>query len=395
MEYEQASRTLGAPPLIAARTVTFPILKPSLIAAFILAFSRSISETGATIMVAGIFQNGQYTTLFENGPVFIQNISDDFKAIPPRVDQPVYEGSLAFASFVLIAISFMVFALIRIFGQRLKLPVRRTWPTFERKLSYSTASTSRDSITLLIFFGIILIPSLFVALPALQALFTPTISEAISQTGVWTEYWQSLILSYSLAALVTILNVVIGLPMAIIVARRKIGVAASAVLDLFVNVPLIIPSIALGVSLKFFWKETFAFIPEIWLLIFAHLAITYPYFVRSMSAAVERISLETEEAAKTLGAKPLSLFRTIILPLTKYSIFSGAIMVFARSVSETGATLAVVTTLRTAPVVIVDWVKQTVEASSLEIGLGCGFLILFSFVILLALRFVVRGRGRY
>ncbi len=53
MEYERASRTLGAPPLTASRTVTFPITKPSLIAAFSLAFARSLSETGATFIVAG------------------------------------------------------------------------------------------------------------------------------------------------------------------------------------------------------------------------------------------------------------------------------------------------------------------------------------------------------
>jgi ABC-type sulfate transport system permease component len=113
-----------------------------------------------------------------------------------------------------------------------------------------------------------------------------------------------------------------------------------------------------------------------------------------MSAAVERISVDLEEASRTLGAKPLGVFRTIILPLTKYSIFSGAVMVFARSVSETGATLAV-TSIRTAPVVLVDWVKQTIPASQFEISLGCGFLILFSFIILLALRLTVRGKGRY
>jgi iron(III) transport system permease protein len=101
-----------------------------------------------------------------------------------------------------------------------------------------------------------------------------------------------------------------------------------------------------------------------------------------------------EEASRTLGAKPLGVFRTIILPLTKYSILSGAVMVFTRSVSETGAT-KVVTSLRTAPVVLVDWVKQTVSASPQEIGLGCGFLIIISFAILLALRLIVRGRGRY
>jgi thiamine transport system permease protein len=384
MEYEQASRTLGATPFIASRTVTLSILKPSLIAAFILAFSRSISETGATMMVAGVF---------ENGPAFIQNMKDSFLA--GNVSQASYEGSIVFASFILIAISCTIFALIRILGPRLKLPLRKVWPTFERKLSYSKAATSRNSITLLIFFAIILIPSLFVALPAFEAIFTDTLPKSLSGAGVWGEYWQSLILSYLLGAVVTVLNVIIGLPMAIIVARRKFGALPSAILDVLVNIPLIVPSIALGVSLAIFWKENFAFIPEIWLLIFAHLAITYPYFVRSMSAAVERISLDLEEASRTLGAKPLGVFRTIILPLTKYSILSGAIMVFTRSVSETGATLAVVTSLQTAPVVLVNWVKHKVAATPLEIGLGCGFLILFSFIILLALRLIIRGKGRY
>jgi thiamine transport system permease protein len=383
MEYEQASRTLGAPPLTASRTVTFPILKPSLIAAFILAFARSISETGATIIVAG---------LFENGPVFIQNMKNLWEV--GEVGQATYEGSIVFASFLLITISCLIFAIIRIIGPRLKLPIRKVWPTMERELSYSKAAFSRNSVTLLIFFAIVLIPSLFVTLPAFQAVFTDTLPKAMSGADIWGEYWQSLALSYFLAATVTVLNIIIGLPTAIIIARKKFGTLPSAVLDVLVNVPLIVPSIALGVSLNFFWKGTLASTPEILLLIFAHLAITYPYFVRSMSAAVERISLDLEEASRTLGAKPLGVFRTIILPLTKYSILSGAIMVFTRSISETGATLAV-TTLKTAPVILVNWVRQTVPATRLEIGLGCGFLILFSFIILLVLRLIVRGKGRY
>jgi thiamine transport system permease protein len=384
IEYEQASRTLGAPPLITARTVTFGIIKPSLIAAFILAFARSISETGATMMVAGTF---------ENGPVFIQNMKNAFSAQPPLVSQAEYEGSTVFASIILIAVSCLIFVAVRILGTRLKLPIKRAWPTAERKLSYFPAVLTRNSISFLIFFIIVLIPSLFVALPAFEALFTGILPKALASVGPWGEYWQSLILSYLLGAVVTILSILIGLPMAIIVARKRLG-AFSSTLNVLVDVPIIVPSVALGVSLRFFWKETLAFIPDMWLLIFAHLAITYPYFVRAMAAAVERISIELEEASKTLGAKPLCVFRTIILPLTKYSMFSGAIMVFTRSVSETGATLAV-TTLKTAPVVLVDWVKGKTPITPLEIGLGCGFLILFSFIILLALRLTIKGKGRY
>jgi thiamine transport system permease protein len=383
-EYENASRTLGAPPFTASRTVTLSIIRPSLIAAFILAFSRSISETGATFIVAGTF---------ENGPVFIQKIKNDFTA--GIVSQGTYEGSVVFASFILIAVAISIFATVLVLGPKLRLPVKRVWPTFERKISYSSATSSRNGVTLVIFLVIVLAPSLFVALPAFQAIFTGTLSDSLSGAGIWGQYWQSLLLSYVLAAIVTVLNIIIGLPMAIIVARRKIGKFTSAILDVLVNIPLVVPSIALGVSLAIFWKQNFTFIPEMLLLIFAHLTITYPYFVRSMSAAIERTGVDLEEASRTLGAKPLGVFRTIVLPLTKYSILSGAILVFTRSISETGATVAVASTLQTAPVVIVNWVKQVVPATPTEIGLGCGLLILFSFMILLASRLVVKEKGRY
>ena len=382
-EFENASRTLGAPPLTASRTVTFPIIKTSLIAAFILAFARSLSETGATFIVAG---------LFENGPVFIQNMKNNYTA--GMVSQAEYEGATVFASFILIVVAIGIFFAIQALGPRLKLPLRRIYPTFERKLSYKKAASSRDGVTLVIFLAIVLVPSLFVALPAFAALFDNTVRESLSGTGIWAEYWQSLIVSYGLAAIVTVLNVLLGLPMAIVIARKKLGKLTATIFDLLVTIPLIIPSIALGVSLAIFWKSNFAFIPEMLLLILAHLAITYPYFVRSMSAAVERISFDMEEASRTLGAKPLAVFRTIILPLTKYSILSGAIMVFTRSVSETGATVAVVTTLKTVPVVLVNWVKNPVQYTQLQTGLGSGFLILFSFIILLTLRLVVKGKGR-
>ena len=284
--------------------------------------------------------------------------------------------------------------MIRILGSKLRLPFKRIWPSAERKLSYSKASSSRNSVTFIVFLVIVLVPSLFVALPAFQALFNGTLSAAISGSGVWGTYWQSLLLSYALAGIVTLLSFVIGLPMAILIARKKFGILSSTTLDILVNIPLIVPSIALGVSLKFFW-QSFTFMPEFLLLVFAHLAITYPYFVRSMSAAFERINVDMEEAARTLGAKPFSVFTTIMLPLAKYSILSGAIMVFTRSVSETGATVAVATTLQTAPVVIVNWVKNVVPATPSEIGLGCGFLILFSFLILLLLRLVTRGKRKY
>jgi thiamine transport system permease protein len=386
MEFERASRTLGAPPFTAMRTVTFPVLRPAMISAFILAFARSISETGATIIVAGVFSQGG----FENGAVFIQDMKNTLSVYNP----PLYNGAIVFSSFILITISIAIFIAIRIFGSKLRLPLKRVRPVAERKLSYKKAEKSRNTVTLLVFFVLILTPSLFVALPAFQAIFTNTLPNALTGSGIWSDYWQSLLLSYGLGAIVTVLNIIIGLPTAIIIARKKAGKFMSSVFDILVNIPLVVPSIALGVSLSIFWKTSFA-LPEMVLLIFAHLAITYPYFVRSMSAAVERISLDMEEASRTLGAKPLGVFRTIVFPLTKYSLLSGAIMVFTRSVSETGATLAVSSNLQTAPVLLVNWIKQNVPATGLDIALASGFLVLFSFIILLVLRLVVGREEKY
>ena len=371
--YEEAARTLGAAPLTADRTITLPILKPSLIASFTLAFARSISETGATMMVAGAF---------ENGPVLINNLK--------TAGETGYEGALVFVSFILIAVSCLMFLVIRLLGTRLKIPLKTIRPAIERKLSEHGVVTLRNGVTLLIFLVLVLIPSLFVALPAIQAISDGTINQAITATGVWEGYWQSLGLSYFVGTIATILNVILGLPMAVLIARRRIGTLSSTILDVLVNVPMIVPSIALGISLSFFWKS-FAFFPEIWLLILAHMSITYPYFVRSAASAVERISIDLEEAARTLGSRPFTVFRTIILPLTKYSLLAGAIMVFTRSISETGATLAVVTELQTVPVLLVSWVKPGSGMSPSQIGLGCGFLIVLSFIILLILRLVARG----
>ncbi len=71
-------------------------------------------------------------------------------------------------------------------------------------------------------------------------------------------------------------------------------------------------------------------------------------------------------------------------------MISGMIMAFTRSVDETGATLAVSKQLKTAPVLLVGWVKGTAQVSSSTIGLGVGILILTSFVSLLAFKVVSR-----
>jgi len=370
--YEIAAKTLGAQPFTAVRTVTLPIIKPALVAAFLLAFGRSLSETGATLMVAG--------PVFENGPVFIKKAKD-----------AGLEGPLVFVSFILIVASVLIFALIRFLGARLRLPTGRVSPFLERGLSRTRSVAARDGVTLLIFIIFVLAPSLFVSLPAIYALLDGTFTEAVSGRGVWGGFWQSMLLSYGIGVVATLINIVAGLPVAIMIARNKLGKTSTTLLDMLVNVPIMVPSVALGVSLSFFWNALGS-LPELWVLILSHTTITYTYFVRAMAAAVEGVSAEMEETARTLGGRPLTVFRRITLPLTKYSVFSGAVLVFTRSVDETGAAIAVSRQLKTAPVLLVDWVKGVVPVTASERALGVSFLVLTSFLSLLILRLVIRGK---
>jgi len=367
--YETAARTLGAPTFTAFRTVTMPILKPAIVSAFLLAFSRSLSETGATVIVAGTF---------ENGPVFIRNAR--------RAGQ---EGPMVLVSSILIGVSVAIFAAISLLGPRLRFPSKKVWTGLEWRLSRQNAAIAKDALTLIVFGLLVALPSLFVAFPSLTGLFDGTLQTALRGSGDWARFWSSLLTSYVVGILATFINILIGFPMAVIVARRKIGNRLTAIMDALVAVPVIIPSVALGVSLSIFWNA-FGDLPEFWILVLAHTTITYTYFARPMAAAIQGVSEELEEVGRTLGSRPFGTFRKIVLPLTKYSIFSSAVMVLTRSVAETGATVAVVKQLQTAPVLLVDWITHLETYGSSTVGLGILFLVLMASISLLAIRLALR-----
>ena len=371
--FEVAARTLGASGFTAVRTITLPILRPGILAGFLLALARSLSETGATIVVAGAF---------ENGTVFINNARG-----------AGLTTAIVIASLLLIICSLLVFALTKILAPRIRIAPLRVWPNFEKRLSGRSSIEARNAISLGIFFVFVLLPCLFIALPAIMAMADGTVNEAIAGVGPWAGFWSSMLLSYVLALLATTINVAFGLPVAVLIARNRFGQKATKIIDALVDLPIIVPSLALGVSLSFFWSRLGA-LPEFWVLVLAHTTITYSYFVRAMTASVQGIAPELEETARTLGAHPLRVFRKITLPLTKYSLLSGAILVFTRSVDETGATSAVSKVMKTAPVLLVDWIRGNVAVTPGERALGIGFLVATSFVALVVLRLIALRQSR-
>ena len=375
LSYEVAARTLGASPFSAFRTVSLPLLRSGVLAAIALAFSRSLSETGATLMVAGST---------ETATVYIKN----------RLNAGV-EAPLVVTSILLIALALIVLLITSVAARRLRLPLWGAWPRAERRLSTRTATAFRNAAVLLFLAVGILVPAFFLFSPALSQQGPSELSASLSASGEWSGFWPSIATSFEVAGVTVAINVVFGLPMAIALARGKYGKAGHLV-DSLVNVPLIVPTVALGTSLRFFWLGLgfSSYFPEIILVVLAHISFTYPFVVRTTIASIEGVNPELEDAARTLGASPFSVFRTLTLPLAANALFAGALMAFTRSMDETGATIAVAQDVKTAPLLLVDWVKGA-QAGSVPVSRaawGCLWLTAAAFAAMLISRWVTRRR---
>jgi ABC-type sulfate transport system permease component len=256
----------------------------------------------------------------------------------------------------------------------------RIWPRPERLFSRGWFPRSKDGLALLFLTFFVLIPSFFIFTYVLAS--TPTALD-------WGPFLDSLSFSFLVATVVTVIDIALGVPLALYIAKRRSG-KLPEILDVLVNVPLIVPTAALGYSLGVFWTGQ-NIIPtyEVLLIILAHVAFTYPLVVRNVAGAVEEVDPTYEETARTLGARPVQAFRRVLYPMVKSSILAGAIMAFTRSLGETGATQAVVASAITAPVYIVELIQNDAFYTA---GLTCIVLIIVSYLAMLALRYATNGR---
>ncbi|MHA1683145.1 MAG: ABC transporter permease [Promethearchaeota archaeon] len=362
-KYEDAAKTLGAPGFTIARTVTMPLAKEGVIAGTILAFTRSLGETGATIIVSG---------LFETAPLVVVALRQQLRF-----------PSAAFLSAILIVISIALLAFLRVFSRKFGFPVSKIWPKIERKLSSKPARWTRNSFGLVLFIVIVLVPAMFTIPYVLENLGVVGASlSATDNKGAWI--WVSTMNSLMIAAISTLICLIFGLPMAMILVKRKWGKAKQLV-DAMVDIPLAVPTSALGFAMFLFWgpKGLGVFQPGFFMIILVHVAMCFPYIVRPIAAIIEKTDPELESAARTLGATSLTTFRTITFPRMKPGITAGMIMCFTRSLGETGATIVVSGMIRTIPIFIVE----LFEMGEVEVaGFASIILIIFSFVLLIFLR---------
>jgi sulfate transport system permease protein len=171
---------------------------------------------------------------------------------------------------------------------------------------------------------------------------------AKSLDGGLSAFWDSVSSRQAVAALkftiiisviVAVINAVAGLAIAWTLVRddfpgRKI---VNAVIDL----PFAMPTIVAGITLLALWGPTspvgvnLAFTQTAVAL--ALLFVTLPFGVRAVQPVLIELDQDMEQAAASLGARPLTIFRRIIFPNLLPAILSGAALSFARAVGEFGS----------------------------------------------------------
>ncbi|MCW8941639.1 MAG: molybdate ABC transporter permease subunit [Gammaproteobacteria bacterium] len=203
-----------------------------------------------------------------------------------------------------------------------------------------------------------------------------------------------LILTAKLAALTTLILLVVGTPVAWWLANTRIKM--KPVIEAVIALPIVLPPTVLGFYLLVllspqggigsWWFEltgqalTFSFSG----LVIASVIYSFPFVVQPIQNAFESVGRDMMETAYTLGARPIDAFFTVAVPLAKRGFLTGGVLGFAHTLGEFGVVLMVGGNIpgetRVVSIAIYDHV-ETLEYGQAHIM--AGILLSFAFTAML------------
>ncbi|WP_144876253.1 molybdate ABC transporter permease subunit [Microbacterium sp. 1.5R] len=161
-------------------------------------------------------------------------------------------------------------------------------------------------------------------------------------TDVTSEAARSaLVLSLGTGLLATVICVIVGVPLALTIARS--GARIAAVLRAAVTVPLVLPPMVGGVALLYLfgragWFGGLGLSFSTPAVVLAQTFVALPFLVLAVEGAVRTSGVDYERTAAALGASRWTILRRITLPLAAPGIVAGVVLCFARAIGEFGAT---------------------------------------------------------
>lgn len=382
--FGQASRTLGASALTTFRKIVFPLALPALFSGGVLAFARSLGETGATMVVASI-----HTT----APMAIVRWVSEFKL-----------ATAAFLGFLLIITATVAILLVDLLLQKrsiFRIPhwsltskVGKRVLKVEKRLS-GKPKWLKDIASLGAVFFIVILP-IMVVLASVGVYWSTdpdtgraqgsVIYQLFGPSNYFNTLMRATLTSVFVAVISTYIATCIAVPSVYMIKRYRAG----RILRYILRVPLIVPSSALGLSVLLLWGPSGLSLttPGIWLIILTHIVFSVPVVMEPTIAAYEGSGIPSYEGvARTLGATPYDAIETVSLPMLKRGILAGIILSFTRSLGETGATFLVMGSDVTVPPLVVNMVESLAIPAAL---FASAYLIALSLVLLMVFRIVVR-----
>ncbi|WP_078309117.1 MULTISPECIES: sulfate ABC transporter permease subunit CysW [unclassified Mycobacterium] len=157
-------------------------------------------------------------------------------------------------------------------------------------------------------------------------------------------------LSLLVVAIVVPLNVIFGIPTALVLARNKFR--GKAVLQAIIDLPFAVSPVVVGVALILLWGSAgvFGFVENDFGLkvifgfpgiVLASIFVTIPFVIREVEPVLHELGTEQEEAAATLGATAWQTFWRITLPSIRWGLTYGIVLTIARTLGEYGAVIMV------------------------------------------------------
>ena len=237
----------------------------------------------------------------------------------------------------------------------------------------------------------------FIVLPVVRLAATSP-PGSLRQAAAIPAIRDATLLSLQAAAITAAIATVFGVPLAYLLARGAFP--GRGLIQALVDLPLAVPHTVAGIGLLFLLGRTgwigapaghvgVSFYGSQWGVIAAMLFVSVPFEVNSARVAFESIDPRLEQAARGLGATPWHAFRRITLPLGLRGVLTGAVLVYARSISEFGAVVIIAYYPATAPVEIYNLFLQSglTQAASAAV-----ILLLVTLATFLVFRTLASGR---
>jgi len=189
---------------------------------------------------------------------------------------------------------------------------------------------------------------LFMAAPILAVVVRALLGGGLSAALGSPVVLDALGLSLVTTAVSLGLTLVLGLPLAYLLARRTFR--GSSIVETVVDLPIVLPPSVAGLALLLVLGrrgllggafDAFGIaIPFTTLaVILAQTFVAAPFFVRSARAGIAVVDRDTEDAARVDGAAELEVFRWVTAPLAATALAAGAVMSWSRALGEFGATI--------------------------------------------------------